>query len=223
MPLNRSSAISYLFNHKRMVQGFFVIFYLVGVFGLLIPYTFPLFVKLVPLALVLSFLALYIFHESVIDWKTIVCFASIYVVSFIVEAIGVYNGLVFGQYTYASSLGPKLFETPLIIGVNWFFLVYTTSAIVENFKQPVGIKILLASTFMLVYDIVMEQIAPMLDMWHWENETVPLLNYAAWFALAIIFNTLVKVMKVPIKNKFAGFIFVCQFLFFLILFLLSGM
>lgn len=220
---NRNSTLNYLFDHKKYVQGFFVIFYLVGLVGLLNAYTFPLFVKLVPLALVLSFAALYVFHESVINWKTIVCFASIYIVSFVVEAIGVYNGLVFGQYAYASSLGPKLFETPLIIGVNWFFLVYTTTAMVENVKQPVGIKILLASSFMLVYDIVMEQIAPMLDMWHWENETVPLLNYVAWFALALLFNTLVKVMRVPIKNKFAGFIFVCQFLFFLILFLVSGM
>ena len=219
MSQNRNSAINIIFDNRKYVQGFFIIFYLVGIVGLLVPFSFPLFVKLVPLALVLSFGGLYIFHEAETNWRTVVCFVSIYLLSFIIEAVGVYNGLVFGHYNYASSLGPKLFETPLIIGINWFFLVYTTTAMVENFKISAWFKVLLASSFMLVYDIVMEQVAPMLDMWHWENNSVPLLNYLAWFVLALLFNSLVKLMKVKIENKLAAFIFICQFLFFLILFI----
>ncbi|NLA62017.1 MAG: carotenoid biosynthesis protein, partial [Bacteroidales bacterium] len=71
---------------------------------------------------------------------------------------------------------------------NWFFLVYTTAAIFEKTKMSSAMKILLASLSMLVYDIVMEQVAPLMDMWSWKQVAVPLQNYATWFAIAIAFH-----------------------------------
>ena len=127
------------------------------------------------------------------------------------------TGLIFGRYVYGNSLGIKLFGTPLLIGINWLFLVYTTSSVLEGFKMPVLAKIGLAAALMLIYDIVLEQIAPMLDMWHWENGLIPLQNYVAWFVLALLFQSLLKILNVKVQNKFAFFIIICQFLFFLFL------
>jgi putative membrane protein len=177
-----------------------------------------LFLKLIPFALILSFVALALFHASKMEWKTALCFLSIYSIAFIIEAIGVNTGKVFGYYNYGEGLGIQLFQTPLIIGINWLFLVYTTASIVENFKIPAIVKILLASLGMVLYDIVLEQVAPKLDMWHWKNEIVPLQNYLAWFGLAFIFHSLIKILKVKIENKLAFLILGCQFLFFLALF-----
>jgi bisanhydrobacterioruberin hydratase len=211
--------IEYLRSKQKAIRAFFIVFYIVGLIGMHLPHTFLLFLELIPFALVLSFVALAFFHTTKMEWKTVLCFLSIYMIAFTIEAIGVNTGQVFGYYEYGEGLGLKLFETPLIIGINWLFLVYTTSSIVEKLKIPAIAKILLASFGMLLYDIVLEQVAPKLDMWHWKNEMIPFQNYLAWFALALFFHSLIKILKVKIENKLAFLILGCQFLFFLSLFI----
>lgn len=205
---------------QKEISKFFVIFYTVGVIGMALPLTFPLFVVLIPFALILSFGALMWFHSGTINRKTIFCFGSIYLISFIVEAIGVNTGKIFGSYSYGSGLGLKLFETPYIIGVNWLFLVYTTATVVEKWKLHSIFKIIVAASIMLLYDLVLEQSAPKLDMWHWKNEIIPLQNYVAWFSLALIFHSVLRILNIKIQNKLALLILGCQFLFFLFLFIL---
>lgn len=219
MALNRYIYIEYASNRYKAINAFFIVFYMVGLIGMVLPNTFSLFLKLIPIALILSFVALALFHSSKIELKIILCFLSIYIIAFIVEALGVNTGIVFGRYEYGYGLGFKLFQTPLIIGINWLFLVYTTAAIVEKFKLPIYLKIFLASTGMLLYDIVLEQVAPKLDMWHWKNDIIPFQNYLAWFVLAVLFHSVLKIFKVGIENKLALLILVCQFLFFLLLFI----
>ena len=81
--------------------------------------SFYLFLKLIPLALLLSFIGLIVFHASKPDVKTIVVFAGIYFIGFLIEALGVNTGKIFGEYVYGKSLGFKISETPVIIGINW--------------------------------------------------------------------------------------------------------
>jgi bisanhydrobacterioruberin hydratase len=220
MALNRDKYFEHESNWIKAISAFFIVFYIVGIVGMLIPGTFLLFLNLIPFALVLSFVALAFFHVSKIDWKTILLFVFIYIIAIAVEAFGVNTGLIFGHYEYGKSLGIKTFQTPLIIGINWLFLVYTTSAILEKLKFSKPLKIIIASTGMLLYDLVLEQVAPKLDMWNWKNETVPFQNYIAWFALAVIFHSMIKLLNIKMENKLAGLILTCQFLFFLLLYIL---
>lgn len=206
----------FLHLHFTKVVGFFVIFYLVGIIGMLLPLTFPLFIKLIPLALLLSSVALVFFH-SPFNTKTLVLFILIYLIGFFIESFGVNTGLIFGDYFYGESLGLKAFKTPLIIGLNWLLLIYITASILENTNWSTPVKVILASSIMLGYDLIIEQIAPRLQMWYWQNEQVPLKNYLAWFFIALFFHTLIRVFGVKIKNKLAPVILVCQILFFLIL------
>jgi bisanhydrobacterioruberin hydratase len=219
MGLNGNVYIEFLRSKKKTIGTFFIVFYTVGLIGMLLPGTFSLFLKLIPFALILSFVGLAFFHESKIEWKSILYFLSIYVLAFTIEAIGVNTGKVFGQYGYGEGLGLKLFQTPLIIGINWLFLVYTTSAVVEKIKFPAIVKIAMASLAMLLYDIVLEQVASRLDMWNWTDSLIPFQNYVTWFALAVFFHSLLKILKVRIENKLAFLILGCQFLFFLFLFI----
>ena len=71
---------------------------------------------------------------------------------------------------------------------------------------------------MVVYDIVLEQVAPKIDMWKWDNDFIPLQNYLAWFFIAIAFHSFIKILKVNTENALARLILICQFLFFLILY-----
>jgi putative membrane protein len=210
-------------NIKQVLQrnfnktaAFFVIFYVVGIVGMLLPFSFPLFVKLIPVALLLSSAALAFFH-TYYNTKTIVIFISIYLIGFFVEVAGVNTGLIFGVYFYGESLGFKIFNTPLIIGLNWLLLVYITASVLEFTNWHSFAKVFFASTIMLGYDLVIEQIAPVLKMWHWQNENVPFKNYLAWFLLALLFHTSIRFFGVKTKNKLAPLILGCQLLFFVTL------
>ncbi len=195
-------------NFKK-TAGFFVIFYLVGIAGMLLPFSFPLFVKLIPVALLLSSVALAFYHKS-FDSKSFAVFILIYLTGFFVEVAGVNSGLIFGEYTYGESLGIKVFNTPLIIGLNWLLLVYITSSVLENTKLLIPLKVLLGASIMLFYDMIIEQIAPKLDMWNWQNNRIPANNYVAWFFIAAVFHSAIRVFKIKTTNKLAPVILLCQ-------------
>lgn len=205
-------------NHVKI---FFAIFYLVGLLGFLYPQTQQLFVQLTPFALLLSVLALIFFNENGFTFKSLMLYLVIYILGLAIEAIGVNTGLVFGNYIYGSGLGIKVWHTPLMIGINWLLLVYISSVLSQKYFSNGFFQVLFASTLMLAYDLVLEQVAPKLQMWLWENNEIPLKNYVAWFLIALLFNGLIQIFKLKLRNKLACTIILCQVLFFLGIFLLN--
>lgn len=203
----------------KITGSILIIFYTVGIVGIANRSTGSLFTSLTPFALLLSAFLIAIYHEK-FDLKTIGTFALIYLLGFISEERGVNTGLIFGNYSYGDTLGVRINGTPLIIGLNWLMLTYLTASIVDYFKLNVFLKIISAALLMLIYDIVLEQLAPKLDMWTWENNVVPVQNYVAWFILAVIFQSILKIRGITVRNKISPLVFSVQFLFFLTLFML---
>ena len=205
-------------NIDKMVRIFIPVFYSVGVAGFIIPLSYPYFEKLIPLTLILSFILLVVYHPKQTSYgSTILVFTCIYFSGLIVEMIGVNTGIIFGEYSYGPNLGLKIFNTPVIIGLNWLILVYTTSSIFEKVNVPSIFKILLASACMLAYDIVLEQIAPLTGMWKWHEGNIPLKNYMAWFVIALVFQSFIKIVGLKTENAVSKNLFISQFVFFLIL------
>ena len=215
----RINVRNYFVTQQTTITTLLVIFFSVGVVGMLLPATKSYFLQLTPFALLLSFTVLAISDESKQRGKLIAYLLFIYFSSYAIEVAGVHTGLLFGEYSYGDNLGIKLWSTPLIIGANWFFLVYTTAAIFEKAKMSTALKILLASFSMLAYDVVMEQVAPKLDMWSWKQVDVPFQNYITWFAIAMVFHIGLKLLKIKIKNGLALAVLLCQFIFFVLLFI----
>lgn len=209
-----------LHQNSKGFTAFFIAFYIVGIIGLAVPLTFPWFTKLIPLALLLSFLVLMAFHSWQSVLKTTSIFLLIYVIGFVVEAIGVNTGFIFGKYHYGSSLGPKILETPLMIGLNWLLLVYLTASTTEKWAVNNLLKVIAAACLMVIYDFILEPVAPHLGMWHWEMDTVPFQNYVAWFFIAFGLQYLLKRFDIKTHNKLAATILICQFAFFLSLFVI---
>jgi len=207
------------FKWVREVKIFYAIFYLVGVLGLSFPETRPLFIRLVPFALILGFAGVLLFHEAKWDLKTLTAFVLVYISGFVIESIGVNTGIIFGEYIYGGTLGYQIFETPLIIGMNWLFLVYVSSSLTEKINSGKFISFLFPPVLMVVYDLVLEQVAPDLGMWNWKNEVIPLQNYIAWFVVAFLFVLFFRLLNIKTSNKIAPLIFILQFLFFLSLML----
>ncbi len=211
------TTVNFILTREPKIRGFIITLYVVGIFGTIIPYTRELFIFLTPLILLISLFVLIVFHTPDFDKKTILLFLTVYLTSFLIEVAGVNTGVIFGSYSYGKGLGIKLFSTPLIIGLTWILLVYCTSAVFDRMPINLPLKIAGASLLMLIYDVVMEQVAPEMDMWSFTQGSVPFQNYLVWFVLALIYNTALKIAGIRITNKFAALLFWCQFVFFIIL------
>ena len=205
---------------------FLILFYAVGITGFVIPQTHSFFKSLTPFALLMSAGFLVWFHRPAYTTKTLLVFVVIFMFSFLAEMVGVQTGSIFGHYIYGESLGLKILETPLIIGLNWLMLIYCTKVIADRLTNNEKIKPFTGAFLMVFYDLVLEQAAPKLDMWSWEGGTIPVQNYVAWFVFAFFFHLMIRKAKVEFKNPLAIPVYLIQFFFFIILviyFLIRGL
>ena len=196
------------------IKVFLSIIYTVGVFGMLLKPA--LFVPLTPINLLITcllLLAFYPFKEKDFIRYVIFLFAA----GFAVEMIGVQTGKIFGSYYYGHALGFKLKHVPLLIGVNWVMLTLATQTIAQKFSDKLYITSAIGATLMVILDFLIEQVASKYHFWHWQNDTIPLQNFVAWFIISFFFHGLGAVMKFDKKNKMAVFIFSLQIIFFAIL------
>lgn len=196
---------------------FLIIFYSVGVAGLLIPVTHELFKKLIPLAILLNTVLLMIFHKPCFKIKTLIIFTVVAALAFLVEALGVKTGYIFGDYTYGNSLGPKLADTPLLIGINWLMLIYCSIVIAGHISPNRNMIIFVPPVLMVIYDLVLEQAAIVLGMWSWVEGKIPARNYIAWFGLSLLLTLVIRLFNLSFTNKLAPYVMVTQFIFFVIL------
>ena len=189
------------------------VYYLVGIIGLTQDITFNLFKALVPFTLLCSVYFLWLFHENP-DTRAYLSFLAIFILGFAIEAAGVNTGVIFGHYAYGRTLGLKLLETPIIIGINWLILIYSVWVLTGKFIHGKWLQYFVSALFMVLYDFVLEPVAIRLDMWQWEGEVVPIQNYIAWFAISFIFLMILDLTIKQIRNKIATALFIVQFLFF---------
>jgi putative membrane protein len=190
-----------------------VAFYISGIIGILTKNQTIDFLSLTPLNLLVNATLLLLNHQKGTNKQWLV-FLIIAVIGYFIEVIGVTTGVIFGDYFYKTTLGWKLFETPLIIGVNWMLLTYgVVYTIGIKIKNTIGIA--LASAFVLVaLDILIEPVAMKYDFWTWKQAIVPFKNYIAWFFISLILCYIVAHYKSMSKNNFAPYLLVMQFIFF---------
>jgi uncharacterized membrane protein len=199
-----------------------IIFYTVGVWGMNWSDNPSDFVRLTPLNLLLTATILFLNHHI---WNKPLVIALLVVgcLGFFIEVVGVNTGVVFGEYSYGLSLGLKLFNTPLIIGLNWVILSYCTVVIVRNTLkiQPKWLAAFIAAVLMVLLDFVIEPVAISTDMWTWQMSSVPVTNYIAWFLIAFVFNfVVVSFFDSQMRNKMALPVYLVQLLFFTIILIL---
>ena len=152
-----------------------------------------------------------------------------------VEMIGVQTGSLFGNYSYGAVMGYKVMDTPLILGVNWFTVIYCSgmSAYILISRQidrtslrtgerkmkskaiPIILGGALSATF---YDWLMEPVAVRLGYWSWNGAgAIPVYNYVSWFLISVVLLSIFHVCKFEKLNKFAVNLMLIQLLFFFLL------
>jgi putative membrane protein len=175
------------------------------------------FILLTPFNLIISLILILWTHEKLSKKFIIICLIS-FTTGFTFEFIGTSTGLIFGDYTYGQTLGFQIGHVPLIIGVNWLILVYSSAAIVNYFLEEshVVLKSIISAGLMVGLDFFIEPVAMRYDFWSWANDIIPIQNYIAWFVIAF-FLLIITHRSMVIKNKIAITLFIAQSLFFIIL------
>lgn len=200
----------------NIVKIVVVALYAVGAIGLSIPEYQDLFLKLTPAQLLLSLLLLLGFHKGWTDAFPIVATVAFWI-GFGAEVIGIHTGYIFGDYVYGDALGPKLWEVPIVIGVNWFLLVYLTGSVFSKVTDNDFYAALLGATTMTAFDYVMEPVASALDFWYWKLDIIPAENYLTWFFVAFLIHLIYRKGNFEKSNPLAALMLIAMIIFFGIL------
>lgn len=214
----------YYFRFSNLIFPYSIwiigVFHLMGVVGMLSSFQ-EYFRLLTPFNLITCTLVLWINHREK-KMELLLFSLIVFISGYFVELAGIKTGLVFGQYSYGATLGPKLFGVPVIIGLNWLLVMYCVASLTDTLKISVVSKVILASLLAVAIDWLIEPVAMHFDFWNWKNGVVPFQNYVGWLITAIIMQTIYHMLKVKAENKLALPYYFIQLFFFLVLNLAIG-
>jgi putative membrane protein len=196
------------------------ILYIVGIIGVTVP-LHENFMLLTPINLLVTFIIAVLADKNkstVLYIALVIC----YLCGFVIELLGVQSGLLFGEYSYGGTLGPKIWGTPLIIGINWAMLVYASVSL-SNRILPHGkilFKAAIGATFMVALDVLIEPVAIHFDFWNWAAAPInrlivaPVQNYITWWIAAFLLNIVFQNLVPATKNRVIEVLYYLQCVFF---------
>jgi putative membrane protein len=150
------------------------------------------------------------------------------------EITGVHTGLLFGDYTYGRTMGFGLFGVPVVIGLNWFVVVFSAACSAtmlteklarliskSTVRKPLSrmsfFSVFVAAMIAVSFDWIMEPAAVRLGFWTWAGDgEVPMLNYLTWFVLSFGLCTAMRYMRIVPRNVFAVQLLLIQAVFFML-------
>lgn len=205
---------------------------MIGLVGILF-FDRELFASTTSLHLLLMFLLLLYTQRSITPGMILFTIACL-IIGFGVEWIGVRSGMLFGEYSYGMTLGPKFSGVPLVIGINWFIIIYTAGMSVQMLLNKIVERISLmenapkkalkalsvivdGATLATFLDWLIEPVAIKLGYWSWADGSIPFFNYLCWFLVSLLLLLIFHYCRFPKQNKFAVNLLLIQAMFFLIL------
>ena len=205
-----------MLSKKNIIPLVLLAFHTIGIIGLAVPELRSEFLDLTPMNLLLTAVLL-TWGLGVYNLRLLLAIGLAFTFGYLIEVAGVASGILFGEYQYGKPLGWKLFDVPVIIGVNWFILSFSSLGLIGRFISNSFIKNIVASLLMVMLDVLIEPVAIQLDFWNWKEIDVPLQNYIMWFFSAFIINGMVSILLKEIDFKTSAFVFGAQVYFFTIL------
>ena len=224
-------------NKKNLVNNLALfialLFHVAGAIGILFTPYKNWFIQNTPVNLLVMTVLLIITQKQ----KNVYFFLFIlitFIVGFIVEYTGANTGLIFGHYSYGNILGVKLFGVPVIIGVNWFIVMYCAGVATQFYENKMlkrisekGMSIntnvqkisfvIDASLLAVFFDWIIEPVAGKLGFWQWQGEVIPFYNYVCWLIISAVLLAFFQRLPFNKRNIFAVHLLMIQLLFFLVL------
>lgn len=221
------------FTTYQIATALAILFHVIGIVGILF-FNRNFFIETTAFNLLLMFVLICWTQKSKNAYFLlfiVLCF----VIGIAVEMVGVNTGWLFGEYQYGKVLGYKINRVPLIIGINWFVIIYCCGISIhtllmkainrisaESVSKPKTLKalsvIIDGATMAVFFDWVMEPVAIKLGYWEWKGTgEVPLFNYFSWLGVSICLLSIFHFLPFPKINKFAINLLLIQVMFFLLL------
>lgn len=169
-------------NFRKYFIPVLILFHVIGIVLFLY---FPEFTGLSYMNIALC--GLLVFLDKAVSVKGTIAAITVISGGYLIELTGVQTGVLFGDYSYGQALGPKLFDVPVIIGVNWLAIVLASIGVVGYFKLGNWASALLAGGLSTTMDYLIEPVAIKYDFWSWNSHSIPIWNYICWFAFCTIF------------------------------------
>ncbi len=224
-----------LLTKKNIAIFIALLFHVSGIIGILFTPYKDWFVQHTSLNLILM-AGLLIFTQPNINRYFFLFIVIAIIVGLSVEIIGVNTGFLFGTYTYGDVMGVKLFNVPILVGVQWFVVVYCCGVIMqfvnnwshkkiidlggesERTQKVKSISLIIdAALLATLFDFVMEPVAQQLGFWQWKNNDIPFFNFTCWFFISGLLLLVLNRLPFNKLNPFAIHLFIIQLLFFLAL------
>jgi bisanhydrobacterioruberin hydratase len=225
--------LPFKYSSYQVATAIAIFFHAIGLVGLLY-FDKAFFIAATPMNLLLSF-GLLIWTARETKASFYIFLLACFVVGIAVEMIGVHTGLLFGEYHYGAVLGYGVNGIPLLIGVNWFIVIYCCGTGISMFfrKLSDGIAfpderkakrlrslsvIIDGATLAVFFDWLMEPVAVKLGYWTWLGDgSIPFYNYICWFGVSVVLLSVFRFGNFNKHNKFALNLLLVQLMFFLIL------
>ncbi len=213
-----------LFVNKKQINAIFIIilFHSIGLIGFLVPGFTLIFQKIVPWHLLLMLTVILLCHQN-INARFLVFALCLFIFGYGIEWTGVHTQHLFGNYYYGETLGIKLSDVPVTIGINWLLLTYATGVLMQRSRlKSMPLRIVTGALLLVLLDILIEPVASHLDYWHWVNDIVPLKNYGCWFLVSCLMLLFFELFHFK-KQSIVGPVYLfTQFVFFAVLYSLQS-
>ncbi len=221
------------FSKYQLATFIAILFHVIGLTGILFSDN-DFFVRSTPMNLLLMF-ALLVWTQMEKNSAFLLFLSACFITGVGVEIIGVNTGLLFGDYKYGKVLGIQLANVPLLIGVNWFIIIYCSGITIQTLlaKLSKGVipdesrranilgflsVVIDGATLAVFFDWLMEPVAVKLNYWQWLGDgNIPVYNYICWFFVSVLLLLVFRLCKFEKQNKFAVNLLLIQFMFFLVL------
>lgn len=118
----------------------------------------------------------------------------------LVEAVGVRTGIPFGDYHYASTLGPTVLDVPVVVPMAWTMMAYpmflAARRVTRRFTAVVG------GVGLAGWDVFLDPQMVRDGRWRWTEPTpslpgvpdVPLTDYAGWLVVGVAMMALLSML-----------------------------
>ncbi len=118
----------------------------------------------------------------------------------LVEIVGVGTGVPFGSYRYTGSLGPRVFDVPLLVGLAWTMLAWPSALVARRLTANPVARVLAQAWAMTAGDLFLDPQLVSAGQWRWRDPSphlpgvadVPLTNLAGWLLVTVVLSGLVQ-------------------------------
>ena len=202
-------------NKRELIVALILgVFFVVGFIGHSLPATLPWMLRMTPYTLfacgVVAFFPVFLERKrGILIWALLV-----FVITFALEAVGTATGWIFGPYTYGETLGPQLFDVPVVIAFNWLLVILGALSLAQLIFSSRLLAALATALLAVGFDYLLEPTAIRLDYWTWHAAGIPLQNYLAWFLIALVSALVFVALKFSLKTRLPLVYFRIQLVFF---------